>query len=156
MAFAQLTCRESLRDIESCLRAVPAKLYHLGIRGTVSRTTLAYANEQRDWRVFAGFAQLLIAEARGTLWQGHNCCRPHADALRVGFYDHRPLLGTFPVGKVPQDKGGCKTAYAGRLARFYSDVHPHNRRENPRCQRSGLDHSRARCLLHHGPGLPGS
>lgn len=64
MAFAQLTCRESLRDIESCLRAVPAKLYHLGIRGTVSRTTLAYANEQRDWRVFADFAQVLIAEAR--------------------------------------------------------------------------------------------
>jgi len=65
MAFAQLTCRESLRDIESCLRAVPAKLYHLGIRGTVSRATLAYANERRDWRVFADFAQLLIAEARG-------------------------------------------------------------------------------------------
>ena len=64
MAFAQLTCRESLRDIESCLRAVPAKLYHLGIRGSVSRTTLAYANEQRDWRVFADFAQVLIAEAR--------------------------------------------------------------------------------------------
>jgi hypothetical protein len=64
MAFAQLTCRESLRDIESCLRAVPAKLYHLGIRGTVSRTTLAYANEQRDWRVFANFAQVLIADAR--------------------------------------------------------------------------------------------
>lgn len=64
MAFAQLTGRESLRDIESCLRAVPSKLYHLGIRGTVSRTTLAYANERRDWRVFADFAQVLIAEAR--------------------------------------------------------------------------------------------
>jgi IS4 transposase len=63
-AFAHLTCRESLRDIESCLRAVPAKLYHLGIRGTVSRTTLAYTDEQRDWRVFADFAQVLIAEAR--------------------------------------------------------------------------------------------
>ena len=64
MAFAQLTCRESLRDIESCLRAVPAKLYHLGIRGAVSRATLAYANEHRDWRIFADFAQVLIAEAR--------------------------------------------------------------------------------------------
>ena len=64
MAFAQMTCRESLRAIESCLRAVPAKLYHLGIRGTVSRTTLANANEQRDWHVFADFAQVLIAEAR--------------------------------------------------------------------------------------------
>jgi hypothetical protein len=64
MAFAQLTGRESLRDIESCLRAVSSKLYHLGIRGIVSRTTLAYANENRDWRLFADFAQVLIAEAR--------------------------------------------------------------------------------------------
>jgi hypothetical protein len=64
MAFAQLTSRESLRDIESCLRAVPSKLYHLGIRGAVCRTTLAEANERRDWRIFADFAQVLIAEAR--------------------------------------------------------------------------------------------
>ena len=64
MAFAQLTGRESLRDIESCLRAVPTKLYHLGIRGNVCRTTLAEANERRDWRIFADFAQVLIAEAR--------------------------------------------------------------------------------------------
>jgi hypothetical protein len=56
MAFAQLTTRESLRDIESCLRAVPTKLYHLGIRGAVCRTTLADANERRDWRIFADFA----------------------------------------------------------------------------------------------------
>jgi hypothetical protein len=62
MAFAQLTCRESLRDIESCLRAVPAKTLPPG--DSCSRTTLAYANEQRDWRVFADFAQVLIAEAR--------------------------------------------------------------------------------------------
>jgi hypothetical protein len=64
MAYAQLTCRDSLRDIESCLRAVPSKIYHMGIRGSVSRATLAYANEQRDWRIFADFAQELIAEAR--------------------------------------------------------------------------------------------
>lgn len=64
MAFAQLTTRESLRDIESCLRAVPTKLYHLGIRGAVCRTTLADANERRDWRIFADFAQVLITEAR--------------------------------------------------------------------------------------------
>ena len=64
MAFAQLTCRDSLRDVESCLRAVPTKLYHLGIREVVSRTTLAYANEHRDWRICAEFAQVLIADAR--------------------------------------------------------------------------------------------
>src|SRR3970282_632898 len=55
MAFAQLTYRESLRDIEACLRAHTAKLYHLGIRGAVARSTLADANEAREWRSYAGF-----------------------------------------------------------------------------------------------------
>ena len=64
MAFAQLTFRESLRDIETCLRAMPQKLYHAGIRSTVARATLADANESRDWRIWADFAAVLIAEAR--------------------------------------------------------------------------------------------
>jgi hypothetical protein len=64
MAFAQLTYRESLRDIEACLSALPDRLYHMGIRGRVSRSTLADANEQRDWRIYADFAQGLISEAR--------------------------------------------------------------------------------------------
>lgn len=64
MAFAQLTFRESLRDIESCLRAMRGKLYHCGIRGNVSRSTLSDANENRDWRIFAEFAQILISIAR--------------------------------------------------------------------------------------------
>ena len=64
MAFAQLTYRESLRDIETCLRAQSAKVYHLGIRGTVARSTLADANEARDWRIYAEFAQHLIRIAR--------------------------------------------------------------------------------------------
>ena len=65
MAFAQLTYRESLRDIESCLRAVKSKLYHMGIRGNIARSTLADANENRDWRIYADFAQVLIHTARG-------------------------------------------------------------------------------------------
>ncbi len=60
MAFAQLTYRESLRDIEACLRAQQTKLYHMGIRGRVSRSTLADANERRDWRIHADLAQTLI------------------------------------------------------------------------------------------------
>lgn len=64
MAFAQLTYRESLRDIEACLGAIPERLYHLGIRSAVSRSTLSDANEKRDWRIYADFAQILIAEAR--------------------------------------------------------------------------------------------
>jgi len=65
MAFAQLTYRESLRDIEVCLRARQEKLYHMGIRSSISRSTLAYTNENRDWRIYADFAQVLIQEARG-------------------------------------------------------------------------------------------
>jgi hypothetical protein len=64
MAFAQLTYRESLRDIETCFRSIPTKLYHLGIRGKVSKSTLADANENRDWRIYADFAQILIHIAR--------------------------------------------------------------------------------------------
>lgn len=64
MAFAQLTYRESLRDIEVCLRTKSKKLYHLGIRGTVARTTLARANDRRNWRIYQDFAMVLIQQAR--------------------------------------------------------------------------------------------
>src|SRR5437660_271430 len=64
MAFAQLTYRESLRDIEACLRSVSGKLYHMGFRGKVARSTLADANEARNWRIYADFAQVLMAIAR--------------------------------------------------------------------------------------------
>jgi len=64
MAFAQFTYRESLRDIQACLRAAKKKLYHMGIGSKVSRNTLAHANQIRDWRIYADFAQILIREAR--------------------------------------------------------------------------------------------
>jgi len=64
MAFAQLTYRESLRDIETCLRSMGSRVYHAGIRGGISRSTLADANERRDWRIYADFAAVLIARAR--------------------------------------------------------------------------------------------
>jgi hypothetical protein len=64
MAFAQLTYRESLRDIEACLGSISGKLYHMGFRGRIARTNLADANEAHDWRIFADFAQVLIGVAR--------------------------------------------------------------------------------------------
>lgn len=64
MAFAQLTFRESLRDIETCLRSMSNKTYHMGIRSLVSRNTLANANEKRDWHIYADFAQVLIQKAK--------------------------------------------------------------------------------------------
>jgi len=65
MSFAQLTFRESLRDIEVCLQAISNKLYHCGVKSRVTKSTLADANESRDWRIYADFAQKLIIEARG-------------------------------------------------------------------------------------------
>jgi hypothetical protein len=64
MGFAQLTYRESLRDIEACLRSCKEKLYQLGIRGRVSRSTLAEANEKRDWRMYVDFCQILISQPK--------------------------------------------------------------------------------------------
>jgi len=64
LAFAQLTYRESLRDIEACLRSLRGKLYHMGFHGRVARSTLAEANESHDWRIYADFAQVLIGLAR--------------------------------------------------------------------------------------------
>src|SRR2546422_6283026 len=64
MAFAQFTYRESLRDVEACLRSMSGKLYHMGFRSRIARSTLADANETHDWRIFADFAQVLIGIAR--------------------------------------------------------------------------------------------
>ena len=71
MAFAQLTYRESLRDIEACLSAQASKLYHMGLREPIRRSTLSDANEARDWRIYADFAQLLIRPSQPPCELGH-------------------------------------------------------------------------------------
>jgi hypothetical protein len=108
MAFAQLTYRESLRDIESCLRALQSKLYHMGFRGKVSRSTLADANESHDWRIFADFAQGLIATARPL----HACDLMGVD-LQQSLYalDSTTIdlcLSLFPWAKFRQRKAAVK------------------------------------------------
>ena len=108
MAFAQLTYRESLRDIESCLRSLPSKLYHMGFRGKVSRSTLADANESHDWRIFADFAQGLIATARPL----HACDLMGVD-LHQSLYalDSTTIdlcLSLFPWAKFRQRKAAVK------------------------------------------------
>jgi hypothetical protein len=108
MAFAQLTYRESLRDIESCLRALQSKLYHMGFRGKVSRSTLADANESHDWRIFADFAQGLIATARPL----HACELMGVD-LHQSLYalDSTTIdlcLSLFPWAKFRQRKAAVK------------------------------------------------
>jgi hypothetical protein len=108
MAFAQLTYRESLRDIEVCLRSMQSKLYHLGIRGTISRNTLAKANENRDWRIYADFANLLISTARG-LYANDDFGLELKDtvyALDATTIDL--CLALFPWAKFRKNKGGIK------------------------------------------------
>ena len=108
MAFAQLTGRESLRDIETCLRALQPKLYHLGLRTPVSRNTLAKANEKRDWRIYADLAQLLIAEAR-QLYAHENFgvdLDATAYALDATLIDL--CLSLFPWARFRKRKGGIK------------------------------------------------
>ena len=108
MAFAQLTYRESLRDIEACLRAQNSKLYHMGIRSKVSRSTLAEANEMRDWRIYADFAHHLIAVAR-KLYQKE----PLAVELRDTVYalDATTIdlcLSLFPWARFRKAKGAVR------------------------------------------------
>jgi hypothetical protein len=108
MAFAQFTYREGLRDIEACLRSSPDKLYHMGIRGRVSRSTLADANESHDWHIFADFAQVLIARAR--VLYAHD---PFGVELQHGAYalDSTTIdlcLAMFPWARFRERKGAVK------------------------------------------------
>jgi hypothetical protein len=108
MAFAQLTYRESLRDIECCLRSVHEKLYHMGIRGKVSKSTLADANEKRNWRIYRDFAQILIFEAR-QLYANDNFgveLQETVYALDSSTIDS--CLSVFPWAKFRQTKSAVK------------------------------------------------
>ena len=108
LAFAQFTYRESLRDIEACLRSMGGKLYHMGFRGKVARSTLADANENRDWRIFADFAQVLIGIARPLYAQD-----PIGVELDQSLYalDSTTIdlcLSLFPWAKFRKHKGAVK------------------------------------------------
>ncbi len=108
MAFAQLTYRESLRDIEACLRAHQMKLYHLGIRGRVSRNTLAHANSVRDWRIYADFAQLLITWARELYLNDHFGVALEQTVYALDSTTIDLCLSLFPWAKFRKHKGAVK------------------------------------------------
>lgn len=108
MAFAQLTYRESLRDIETCLRAHPAKLYHLGIRGGVARSTLADANERRDWRIYQDFALGLIQTARKLYAQDGFGVELTNTVYALDSTTIDLCLALFPWAKFRQGKGAVK------------------------------------------------
>jgi transposase len=108
MAFAQLTYRESLRDIEICLNALEPKLYHAGIKGNVSRSTLADANEKRDWRIFADFAQVLIGQARALYAEEDFGVELEKAAYALDSTTIDLCLSLFPWAKFRKRKGAIK------------------------------------------------
>ena len=108
MAFAQLTYRESLRDIETCLRSIPNKLYHMGLRGKVSRSTLAEANERRDWRIYADFAQVLIHQARSLYSKEDFGVELEETVYALDSTTIDLCLSLFPWAKFRQHKGAIK------------------------------------------------
>jgi hypothetical protein len=108
MAFAQLTFRESLRDIEACLRAFKKKLYHMGIHGKIARSTLADANEMRDWKIYADFAQILIREARGLYAQDDFGLELDNAVYALDSSTIDLCLSLFPWAKFRKAKGAVK------------------------------------------------
>ena len=109
MAFAQLTNRESLRDIESCLQAVSSKLYHSGVKNKIKKSTLADANEKRDWRIYAEFSQLLIQEAK-KLYKDDNNFSVEIDEIAYAL-DSSTIdlcLSLFPWATFRKRKGAVK------------------------------------------------
>jgi len=108
MAFAQLSYRESLRDIESCLRAMQNKVYHMGIRCKISKSTLADANEKRDWRIYADFAQILINIARDLYLDDDFCVDLDNTIYALDSTTIDLCLSVFPWARFRKKKGAIK------------------------------------------------
>jgi hypothetical protein len=108
MAFAQLTYRDSLRDTVCCLRAMQEKLYHVGIKGKVSRSTLADANEKRDWRIYCDLAQYLIHQARRLYAQDDFGLQLDETAYALDSSTIDLCLSLFPWARFRSTKGGIK------------------------------------------------
>jgi len=108
MAFAQLTYRESLRDIEVCLRAMQTKLYHMGIRSRISKSTLADANENRDWRIYGDFAQVLIHIARELYIKEEFAVELHQTVYALDSTTIDLCLSLFPWARFRKHKAGIK------------------------------------------------
>src|SRR3954452_13547904 len=120
MAFAQLTFRESPRDIEDCLAARSDQLYHLGFRGRVCRSTLADANEGSDWRIYADLAALLSQKGTTALRGPAIGGRPTTKRLCPRFDHPRALFEPLSVGTLPVHQSRHQAAHALGPARAYS------------------------------------
>lgn len=162
LIFAQLTWRESLRDIEACLRVQADKLYHMGFRcKQVSRNTMAHANAGRDWRIYADFAQHLIRMAR-ELYAGDTL--PGIEDLKTVYaLDSTTIdlcLSVFPWAPFRSTKAAVKAcpresgdAHTARLAWEHPVVHLHQRRKDARCEHPRSSRAGSWRVLRHGSRL---
>ena len=153
MAFAQLTYRESLRAIEACLRAQKDKLYHMGIRGGVSKSTLADANEARDWRIYADFAQSLIGIARPLYADEELGLDLDNTVYALDASTIDLCLSVFPWALFRSTKSAVKLHTLLDLRGNIPNFYPYLRRQVARCQRPRPPAARARSLLYHGSWL---
>src|SRR5947208_13942554 len=152
MAFAQLTYRESLRDIETCLSVQPSKLYGMGFREPVRRSTLADANEGRDWRIHAELAQRLIAQAR-KLYAGEDLGLDLANTVYA--LDSTTIdlcLSVFPWAHFRSTKAAVKM-HTLRFARQHPELHPCLGRQAARCPRPRSAAPGSRRYLRDGSRL---
>lgn len=154
MAFAQLTYRESLRDIKICLSVHAPNLYHMAFREPVLRSTLADANEGRDWRIHAGIAQRLITQAR-KLYSDEDLGGVGLDqhCLRSGFDDNLSVSIGLSVGALSHRQGGGEDAHAAGFAGQYSEFHLHLGRQTTRCPCPRHAHAGSRSYLRRGSRL---
>ena len=155
MAFAQLTWRESLRDIEACLSANASKLYGMGFRSPVKRSTLADANESRDWRIWSDLRPAADPPRPQAVRNEDPRCGSGQHGLRAGLHDDRSVPEPVRLGAVSLDQGGHQAAHAAGSARRHPDLHPHQRRQAARRQRAGHAAHRGRRLLRDGSRLSG-
>ena len=130
LAFAQLTWRESLRDIEACLRAQSSKLYHLGFRGNIARNTLANANAVRDWRIYADFAQHLIGIARRLYADDPLALELDETVYALDSTTIDLCLSVFPWAPFRSTKAAVKLHTLLDLRGNIPLVHPHQRRQD--------------------------
>jgi len=138
MAFAQMTYRESLRDIEACLGAQPSKLYGMGLRQPVARSTLADANERRDWRIWADIAAVLIRRAR-KLYVDDDTGLDLANTVYA--LDSTTIdlcLSLFPWADFRSTKAAVQDAHAARFARPHPQLYPCFRWQNGRRPRGDV------------------
>jgi hypothetical protein len=119
MGFAQLTYRDSLRDIEACRRSLGGKLYHMGFHGRVSRSTLSDANDSHNWRIYADFAQVLVRHARPLYVSDPIGVELDQGLYALGFDHHRFVPFAVSVGEVAQEQRRGQDAYVARPAWQY-------------------------------------